>query len=234
LEARAERRYTLGQAGHTDKIVFSDIFKFGTSYWYLVALCTIFYAAIFPFETFAVKFFIDARHTSREFGGFVLSILTFFTMFGTPAFGLLTDKVGKRALLMTIGSLLLIPAFLILAYTRITPYVPMSMLGLAFSLVPAIVWPSVAYIVDQKALGTAYGLMTMIQNIGMASFNWILGWANDRSAASAAHPEGYNLMLLILTTLGFVAMLFAFLLQQRETGPKGHGLETITTATAAT
>jgi MFS family permease len=234
LEARAERRYTLGQAGHTDKIVFSDIFKFGTSYWYLVALCTIFYAAIFPFETFAVKFFIDARHTSREFGGFVLSILTFFTMFGTPAFGLLTDKVGKRALLMTIGSLLLIPAFLILAYTRITPYVPMSMLGLAFSLVPAIVWPSVAYIVDQKALGTAYGLMTMIQNIGMASFNWILGWANDRSAASAAHPEGYNLMLLILTTLGFVAMLFAFLLRQRETGPKGHGLETITTATAAT
>ena len=234
LEARAERRYTLGQAGHTDKIVFSDIFKFGTSYWYLVALCTIFYAAIFPFETFAVKFFIDARHTSREFGGFVLSILTFFTMFGTPAFGLLTDKVGKRALLMTIGSLLLIPAFLILAYTRITPYVPMSMLGLAFSLVPAIVWPSVAYIVDQKALGTAYGLMTMIQNIGMASFNWILGWANDRSAASAAHPEGYNLMLLILTTLGFVAMLFAFLLRQRETGPKDHGLETITTATAAT
>lgn len=234
LEARAERRYTLGHAGHTDKIVFSDIFKFGTSYWYLVALCTIFYAAIFPFETFAVKFFIDARHTSREFGGFVLSILTFFTMFGTPAFGLLTDKVGKRALLMTIGSLLLIPAFLILAYTRITPYVPMSMLGLAFSLVPAIVWPSVAYIVDQKALGTAYGLMTMIQNIGMASFNWILGWANDRSAASAAHPEGYNLMLLILTTLGFVAMLFAFLLRQRETGPKGHGLETITTATAAT
>lgn len=234
LEARAERRYELGQAGHTDKIVFSDIFKFGTSYWYLVALCTIFYAAIFPFETFAVKFFIDARHTSREFGGFVLSILTFFTMFGTPAFGLLTDKFGKRALLMTIGSLLLIPAYLLLAYTRITPYVPMSMLGLAFSLVPAIVWPSVAYIVDQKALGTAYGLMTMIQNIGMASFNWILGAANDRSGASASHPEGYNLMLLILATLGFVAMLFAFLLRHRETGPHGHGLETITTATAAT
>jgi sugar phosphate permease len=92
----------------------------------------------------------------------------------------------------------------------------------------------VAYIVDQKALGTAYGLMTMIQNIGMASFNWILGAANDRSGASATHPEGYNLMLLILATLGFVAMLFAFLLRQRETGPHGRGLETITTATAAT
>lgn len=234
LEARAEREYSLGEAGHADKIVVTDIFRFGTSYWYLVALCAIFYSAIFPFETFAVKFFIDARHTSREFGGFVLSILTFFTMFGTPAFGLLTDKVGKRALLMTVGSLLLIPAFLLMAYTNITPYIPMSMLGLAFSLVPAIIWPAVAYIVDQKTLGTAYGLMTMIQNIGMASFNWILGWANDRSGAGPDNPAGYHLMLQILTGLGVLAMVFAFLLRRRETGPHGHGLETITTASAAT
>ena len=233
LEVRAERRYELGQAGHTDKIVISDIFKFGTSYWYLVALCTIFYAAIFPFETFAVKFFMDARHTSREFGGFVLSILTFFTMFGTPAFGLLTDKIGKRALLMTVGALLLIPAFLTMAYTDVTPYLPMSMMGLAFSLVPAIIWPSVAYIVDQKTLGTAYGLMTMIQNIGMASFNWILGWANDHSGAGPSNPAGYHLMLQILTGLGFLAMVFAYLLRRRETGPYGHGLETITTASSA-
>jgi hypothetical protein len=75
--------------------------------------------------------------------------------------------------------------------------------------------------------------MTMIQNIGMASFNWILGWANDRSGAGPANPSGYNLMLQILTALGVVAMLFALLLRRRETGPKGHGLETITTASSA-
>jgi MFS family permease len=109
----------------------------------------------------------------------------------------------------------------------------MSMMGLAFSLVPAIIWPSVAYIVDQKTLGTAYGLMTMIQNIGMASFNWILGWANDRSGAGPANPAGYHLMLQILTGLGVLALLFAFLLRRREIGPRGHGLETITTASSA-
>lgn len=233
LEARAERRYELGHAGQTDRIVVGDILKFGTSYWYLVLLCTVFYAAIFPFETFAVKFFIEARHTSREFGGFVLSILTFFTMFGTPAFGLLTDKIGKRALLMTAGALLLIPAFPLMAYTNVSLYLPMSMMGLAFSLVPAIIWPSVAYIVDQKTLGTAYGLMTMIQNMGMASFNWILGLANDRSGAGPANPAGYHLMLQILTGLGVLALIFGLLLRQRETGPRGHGLETITTASSA-
>jgi MFS family permease len=232
MEVRAEHRYDLGQAS-TDKFVLSDITRFGTSYWYLVMLCVIFYAAIFPFETFAVKFFIDAKHTSREFGGFVLSILTFFTMFGTPLFGFVTDRIGKRALLMMVGSGLLIPAFLLMAYTSVTPYVSMSLMGLAFSLVPAIIWPSVAYIVEQKTLGTAYGLMTMIQNIGMASFNWILGASNDHAHAGPDNPGGYNPMLLILTSLGFVAMIFALLLRQRETGPHGHGLETITASSGA-
>jgi MFS family permease len=233
LEARAEKRYELGHAGQTDKIVLGDVLKFGASYWYLVLLCVLFYSAIFPFETFAVKFFMDARHTSRELGGFLLSVLTGFTMFGTPAFGLLVDKIGKRALMMTFGSLLLIPVYLLMAYTHTSLYVPMAMLGVAFSLVPAVIWPSVAYIVDPKTLGTAYGLMTMIQNIGMAGFNYVLGWANDHGHAGPANPSGYNLMLQILTGLGGLAMVFAFLLRRRETGPHRHGLETITTSSAA-
>jgi MFS family permease len=232
LEARAERRYELGQAGQTDKVVASDILKFGTSYWYLVALCVLFYSAIFPFETFAVKFFMDAHHTSRELGGFVLSVLTGFTMFGTPAFGLVADKIGKRALLMMGGSALLIPAFLTMAYSQVSLYFPMAMMGVAFALVPAVIWPSVAYIVDQKTLGTAYGLMTMIQNIGLAGFNFVLGWANDTSQAGPHNPAGYTLMLQILSALGLAAMVFAILLRRRETGSQGHGLETITTASA--
>jgi MFS family permease len=228
LEIYAEKHYDLGRAGEVDKLVLGDIFRFGRSYWYLVALCLLFYSAIFPFETFAVKFFIDAHHTSRELGGFLLSVLTLCTIFGTPLFGLLTDYIGKRALLMIFGSMLLIPVFLIMGYTGVSLYIPMGMLGLAFALVPAIIWPSVAYIVDQKSLGTALGLMTMIQNIGMASLNYLLGWANDHAHAGAANPDGYRLMLQILTGMGVLAVVFAVALRVRETSPAGHGLETIT------
>ena len=128
---------------------------------------------------------------------------------------------------MLLGTLLLIPVFLMMAYTNITLYVPMAMLGFAFTLVPAIIWPSVAYLVPQRTLGTALGLMTMVQNIGMASLNWILGRANDAAGASATNPAGYLPMLKILTTLGLIGFCLAFLLRQRETGPRGHGLETI-------
>jgi MFS family permease len=106
----------------------------------------------------------------------------------------------------------------------------MAMMGVAFSLIPAVMWPSVAYLVEQSKLGTAYGLMTMIQNIGLAGFNLMVGWANDHSHAGPDNPSGYDLGMWIFSTLGFLGLTFAFLLRQRELGPHGHGLETITTA----
>jgi MFS family permease len=230
MEVYSEKRHSLGQAGATDKVVFTDVFRFGLSYWYVVALCIVFYSAIFPFETFAIKFFMDAHNISRGLAGFLVSILTAFTMFGTPVFGLFVDRLGKRALLMMFGSMLLIPVYLMMAYTNVTLYVPMAMMGIAFSLVPAVMWPSVAYLVDQSKLGTAYGLMTMIQNIGLAGLNLVVGWANDYGHASAENPAGYRLGMWIFSVLGFLGVFFAFLLRQRETGPHGHGLETITTA----
>lgn len=228
MEARAERHYALGQAGEADKIVLQDVKNFGLSYWYLVGLCVVFYSAIFPFETFAVKYFIDAHGTTRAQGGFLLSVLTAFTMFGTPIVGLFSDKMGRRATIMCLGVLLLIPVFLMMGYTRISLYVPMAMLGFAFTFVPAIIWPSVAYIVPPRTLGTALGLMTMIQNMGMAGMNWGLGKANDVAHASAVHPTGYQPMLQILTLLGILGTVLAYLLREREIGPHGHGLETIT------
>lgn len=255
LEVYAEKRYQVGPAGATDKVVFSDIKDFGLSYWYIVALCVTFYSAIFPFETFAYKFFMDAHHVTREAGGDLVGMLTLFTMFGTPIFGLFVDKLGKRALLMMLGSLLLIPVYLMMAYVRSADYVTvhlpstadghfsliahhlppillltMAMMGVAFSLIPAVMWPSVAYLVEQSKLGTAYGLMTMIQNIGLAGFNLMVGWANDHSHAGADNPHGYNLGMWIFSILGFLGLTFSFLLRQRELGPHGHGLETITTA----
>jgi MFS family permease len=129
---------------------------------------------------------------------------------------------------MMFGSLLLIPVYLMMAYSGVSLYVPMAMMGIAFSLIPAVMWPSVAYIVGQSKLGTAYGLMTMIQNIGLAGFNLLIGWANDHSHAGAANPAGYHLGMWLFSSLGFLAFLFAYLLRRRETGPQGHGLETIT------
>jgi MFS family permease len=227
LESNATRKYDLGRGSETDKVVFRDIFRFGVSYWYIVGLCVTFYSAMFPFQTFAVKFFMDAHGAPRELGGFLSSILTLSAMIGTPLFGLLVDRVARRSLFMMFGSALIVPVYLVMAYTHVSLYVPMAIMGIAFSLIPAVMWPSVTYVVDQNKLGTAYGLMTMIQNIGLAGFNLLVGWANDVSHASAQNPGGYALGMWIFSTLGCLGLLFSALLRQREVGPHGHGLETI-------
>src|SRR5579872_3612836 len=246
LESHAEAKYELGRAGAVDKLEFRGIFRYNISYWLVVGLCFTFYSAIFPFRTFAIDFFTNkilAAHgglaaseavkvIALKQAGSLNSLLPFTAMIATPLFGLLVDRVGKRAWFMMFGSLLLMPVYLMMAYSPISLYVPVALMGIVFSLIPAVMWPSVAYIVDQSRLGTAYGLMTMIQNIGLFGFNLLIGWANDYSHANMANPAGYRLGMWIFSILGFLGVFFAFLLHERETGPHGHGLERITTASA--
>jgi len=225
MEVVAEKKYTLSEAGETDKFVLRDVLKFDKTFWYIVILCVTFYSAVFPFRTFAIKFYMEAHGADREFAGQLNSALIFASMIATPLFGLLADKIGRRATMMMIGSILILPVYLLLVYSGISLYIPIVMLGIAFSLIPAIMWPSVAYLVEQGRLGTAYALMTLIQQIGVFAFNYFLGWANDFSGASAENPDGYALGMWILSILGIIGFVFAYLLRKSEKGPNNHGLE---------
>ncbi len=225
LEHRGETKFILGESGKTDKLNIKDFFKFNKSFWYITLLCVTFYSAIFPFRTFAVKFFMESHHVSRETAGWLISNLPLAAMFATPLIGLLVDFIGRRALLMTLGSILLLPVYLLMGYTNISLYVPVIMMGIAFSLIPAVMWPAVAYIVEEQRLGSAYALMTLIQQIGMALLPIIIGAANDYSGASAANPAGYHLGMWVFSILGVLGLIFAYLLRKTETGPYGHGLE---------
>ena len=247
LETRAAKRAELGRGGAIDKLEMRQIFTFNRSYWYVVGLCLTFYSAIFPFRTFAIDFFTNkllagvggglateaAKILAHEHAGFFNSLLPFSAMIVTPLFGLLSDKIGKRALLMTLGSFLLMPVYLMMAYTDVSLYVPVSMMGIAFSLIPAVMWPSVAYIVEENRLGSAYALMTLIQQIGFFALNLIIGWANDYSRAGIDNPGGYALGMWVFSILSFLGLFFSFMLRKSETGPGAHGLETITASSSS-
>lgn len=234
LEGSAERKYVVGKGGTTDKLVLKDLLTFDASFWYITGLCLTFYAAVFPFRAFAIKFFQEGYGMARDEAGRLNGFLPLAAMIATPLFGLLIDKVGKRALFMAIGSLIIVPAYLLMMPSlRVTPYVSMTLIGIAFSLIPAVMWPSVAYLVNEKKLGTAYALMGLIQQLGVALIAEGIGWLNDRFGASAAHPRGYNGMLYLVSALGVLGLFFSFMLWRTERGPHGHGLESITTKTGA-
>ena len=52
-------------------------------------------------------------------------------------------------------------------------------LGLGYSVFAAVIWPSVAYVVDSKALGTAYGVVTSLQNFGLFAIPLLVGAVHE-------------------------------------------------------
>jgi MFS family permease len=244
LDRRGERAVELESGGAGDKIVLADIKHFGPSFWYVTAICVTFYSAIFPFTALSTDFFVDKWGVARVapthggflhevFGSFLhmfstagglSSIIIFASMICAPFAGHLVDRIGRRASLMILGSLILIPSHLVMGLTSIYPVAPMITLGVAFVLVPAAMWPSVPLIVKKERVGTAFGLMTMVQNVGLAAFPALNGVLRDRT-------HSYTASMLMFAGLGVLGLVFSVLLKRADRRATGV-LEAATTAEA--
>ena len=141
--------------------------------------------------------------------GGISSIIIFASMVLAPFAGRLVDKIGKRATLMIIGSLLMIPSHLVMGITKIYPVLPMITLGAAFVLVPAAMWPSVPLIVRKERVGTAFGLMTAIQLIGLGLFPLLNGLVRDIT-------KTYTASMVMFASLGLFGFVFALLLKRAD------------------
>ena len=215
-----------GLLSTSDEFHISDITKLLTnrSFIYVTLLCLTFYSAVFPFLSFSSDFFLNKFNLSIKESGFISSMLPIGTMIFTPIFGLFVDKIGKAASLMIYGSIILVIVHLTFAFTGLSPYVMMVILGLAFSLVPASMWPSVAKMVDEKRIGSAYGLMFSVQNLGLWAFPILAGVVLDATNPEGAETLDYTYTMIMFACLGLVGLVFALLLK-REDKVSGYGLE---------
>jgi len=229
MDRRGEKALKLRDEGVEEKIVFKDIKEFKPSFWYVTLLCVTFYSAIFPFTDLSADFFAEKWGIARVAeagGGFfnqvfinflhifktapgISSIIIFASMILAPFAGRLVDKYGKRATLMIIGSLIMIPSHALMGMTTIYPVIPMIALGASFVLVPAAMWPSIPLIVRKERVGTAFGLMTAIQNIGLGLFPFLNGFLRDIT-------NTYTSSLLMFASLGVVGLVFAILLKRAD------------------
>lgn len=228
LDTRGDAQFELAASQHNARFTFGDFFQFNRSFWLLAALCICFYACIFPFQTFGQKFLIEARAVTPQRASLLIGMEPLFSLFLMPVFGHVADRRGNRALLMMIGSLLLVPVFLGLAYAPISPFFAMAVMGLAFALVPAVLWMSVVLVVDRSRIGFASAVVDAVQQIGLVVTNLLIGWTNDHWHAGVANPAGYRPGMWIFTGLAMLAVCVAITLRRVEMGPRAHGLETIT------
>lgn len=161
------------------------------------------------------------------------SLIPLGTILFTPIFGSYVDRKGKGASLMILGSLLLIFAHLSLSLTNapVFAYAGLLSLGIAFSLVPAAMWPSVAKIVPEKRLGTAYASMFTVQNWGLGLFFWGIGAVLDlvnkadlEAIRAGEEVYDYTIPILILVLCGVISIFLAYKLKAADK-KQGYGLE---------
>lgn len=223
-----------------------DIIKL-KGFWYIAILCVLFYSAVFPFLKYAPDLMINKFGISSKLSGIIPSLLPFGTILLTPFFGNLYDRKGKGATIMLIGSFMIVGIHLLFAIPAFTSWwlalALIIALGVAFSLVPSAMWPSVPKIIPENKLGTAYALIFWIQNWGLMGVPYLIGKVlnnycvidNNETVAEeitgTVVPEvatevayDYTIPMLIFTALGVLSILFAFLLK-RENAKKGYGLE---------
>lgn len=209
------------------KVIFTN-----TGFWLIAILCVLFYSGVFPFLKFATKLMIYKYEVDPEVAGLIPAMLPFGTILLTPIFGSLYDRMGKGATLMIIGSTMLTAVHILFALPILNEgyfaIAIMILLGIAFSLVPSAMWPSVPKIIPMKQLGSAYAIIFYIQNIGLSMVPVLIGSVIQEystiTAADGTITYDYTIPMGIFAAFGIVAILTAICLKKADKR-YGYGLE---------
>lgn len=205
-------------------------------FWLIALLCVFFYSTVFPFYKYGPDLMVNKFGVSENWAGLLPSLVPFGTMLLTPFFGSLYDKKGKGASIMILGSVLLIIVHIIFYLPFITSIVAaffnVLLLGIAFSLVPSAMWPSVPKVIPEKQLGSAFALIFWVQNFGLWGIPLAVGIVLDKTNPGVADAKAAGEMVnydyqntwTIFVGLTILALLVSLWLKY-EDKRKGYGLE---------
>lgn len=239
MDRKFDRQVSINTAsGDDEKFSFKDVKAVVSNpgFWLIALLCVLFYSCVFPFQKFATELMITKYHVSEDIAGTFAGLPALGALFLTPVFGGMIDKRGKAASVMMLGSLMLIGVHAIYAIPSIhaswIAIMLMIVLGIAFSLVPSAMWPSVAKIFPVKQLGTAYALIFFIQNIGFLSIPALIGsvLANhciigqEMVNGVTTNLYDYTLPMCIFTGIAVLSLFVAFMLKVADK-KYGYNLE---------
>ncbi|MCD8236599.1 MAG: MFS transporter [Prevotellaceae bacterium] len=217
---------TSNVASDEDKFSFKDVAAVvkNPGFWLIALLCVLFYSCVFPFQKFATELMVTKYSVDEDLAGTFAGLPALGALFLTPLFGGMIDKKGKAASIMMLGAAMLIGVHLVYSLPFIhSPFIAiglMIILGIAFSLVPSAMWPSVAKIFPVKQLGTAYALIFFIQNIGLWGIPALIGLVLEKYCIVGAEGEkniyDYTLPMIIFTGIACLSLLVAFLLKAAD------------------
>ena len=201
LDRKWESKGLIQSAGKKSrKIQWSDLKKFTPLYWILCIICSLYYLCIFALMA-VITDFLQEREESAPFfqalfasddsavssaAGYdhsysiISSLIYLVAIPCVPVFGRIIDRFGLRLVFLTISVFVMIPFNSYMVFTRWTAIPALIVAGMSYSMVASCLWPSICMSVRDEVVGTANGIATSIQMIGIGLSNLLVGYLRDK------------------------------------------------------
>lgn len=200
-----------------DILNFRDIKQFNILYWLVTVSCVIVYGCILPWYSIGSDFMQHVYNFSNAKANKYLMIPYLTSACLTPFVGYACDRIGRRAELLLASVLSITMAHFIFAFVNsIQPIYALLLLGVGYSMYAAAIWPSISLVVDKNRIGTAYGLVTAVQNAGQTVIPIIVGSLTGKHLHESSRITNFNneyvLVEIFFFTLGSCGMIIGIIL----------------------
>ncbi|XP_064455150.1 major facilitator superfamily domain-containing protein 1-like [Ornithodoros turicata] len=180
LDKRAERILNRKAAQTGEVVHLTDIKDFPGSFWVLCFICVSYYVAIFPFIGLGKALFLKKYNFPEFEASSVDSVPYLISAIASPIFGIVVDYTGMNLMWVCVSVVVTVGCHALLAFSFVNPWLPMVMMGLAYSLLACGFWSAVALCIPEHQLGTAYGMVQSVQNLGLAVVSLVAGVLADK------------------------------------------------------
>lgn len=167
-ELRSEEKLHL--LTEEEKISIKDLKHFKAIVWLLIVNFALTNAVFFSFNVFTNDLYHVQFNFSNTAAGTIISINFIITAISSTIFGKIVDTYGYRASMILVTSVLTVIGFIYFVAVPecnecLSTIIPQVFFGLGIGINDAAIFPSLPLVLEEKYLGTGYGLFFVLQNI---------------------------------------------------------------------
>lgn len=180
-------------------------------YWLLTAVLVASYCSVIPFYNICASYFVKVKFPdvvlvrAQKMSTVAMSCMVLVTVIGIPPFAFVVDAVGKRTPMLCLSSVVVALTFAITSKGNIV--VCMVLLGVAYTVFGTIVWAAFAQVVPPNQLGCAFGVATVLYNVGLTVTPAVLAFVESTAGWSWVI---HFLQLFSIVTVGLTVSLMFF------------------------
>lgn len=207
------------------QIRLSDLKKFNFFFWLILVNSLLVYSVLSAFLSSANDFLVKQFNIDEIEAGNMLLIIYIVSMCVSPLIGMIIDRIGQRTFLLNVATLLMIGSLLMFLLIpgdedtlKLLVALSLFLFGAGYAIYTATQWSCISLVVEEKTLGTAYGIAAACTNGGGALVLIIVGHLQDAAKDYKAGYAWSTIFLAVLAGFGLASGVMLRTLNQKRNG----------------